>query len=48
MKRIRRLKRVKVSADGEGVVSRAGVALVRELTEETGLASGWTGCLLDE
>jgi hypothetical protein len=47
VKRIRRLKRVKVSADGEGVVSRAGVALVRELTEETGLASGWTGCLLD-
>jgi hypothetical protein len=38
---------VKVSADGEGLVSRAGVALLRELTVETGLADGWTNALLD-
>jgi hypothetical protein len=36
-----------VSADGEGLVSRAGVALLRELTEETGLAGGWSAALLD-
>jgi hypothetical protein len=28
-------------------VSRAGVALLRELTEDTGLADGWTDALLD-
>jgi hypothetical protein len=39
--------RVKVSADGRGVVSQAGVALVRELAAETGLASGVSGALLD-
>jgi hypothetical protein len=43
----RRSRRVKVSADGEGLVSRAGVALLRELSEETGLASGWTAALVD-
>jgi hypothetical protein len=47
VKRNRRFRRVKVSADGEGLVSRAGVALLRELTEETGLAAGWTAALLD-
>ena len=47
MKRIRRSRRVKVSADGTGLVSRAGVALLRELTVETGLAAGWTAALLD-
>src|SRR5690349_21326072 len=47
MKRNRRWRRVKVSADGEGLVSRAGVALLRELTEDTGLADGWTNALLD-
>ena len=47
MKRNRRLGRVKVSADGEGLVSRAGVALLRELTVDTGLAEGWTDALLD-
>lgn len=41
------MRRVKVSADGEGLVSRAGVALLRELTEDTGLAHGWTNALLD-
>ena len=35
MKRNRRGRRVRVSADGEGLVSRAGVALLRELTVES-------------
>jgi len=43
----RRSRRVKVSADGEGLVSRAGVALLRELTVDTGLSAGWTDALLD-
>ena len=47
MKGNRRSRRVKVSADGTGLVSRAGVALLRELTAETGLAAGWTAALLD-
>lgn len=47
VKRNRRGRRVKVSADGEGLVSRAGVALLRELTEDTGLSAGWTAALLD-
>ena len=47
MKRNRRGRRVGVSADGEGLVSRAGVALLRELTVDTGLAAGWTNALLD-
>jgi hypothetical protein len=41
------LRRVKVTADGTGVVSRAGVALLRELTVDSGLAAGWTSALLD-
>jgi hypothetical protein len=40
-------RRVKVSADGKGVVSHAGSALLRELATETGLAGGVTGALLD-
>ena len=47
MKSNRRWRRVKVSADGDGLVSRAGVALLRELTVDTGLADGWTNALLD-
>jgi len=47
VKRNRRLRLVKVTADGEGLVSRAGVALLRELTVDTGLAAGWTTALLD-
>ncbi len=47
MKNNRRSGRVKVSADGTGLVSRAGAALLRELTVDTGLAAGWTGALLD-
>jgi Transposase DDE domain group 1 len=38
---------VKVSADGTGLVSRAGTLLLRELTVDTGLAAGWTEALLD-
>jgi hypothetical protein len=39
--------RVKVSADGKGVVSHAGTALLRELATGTGLAEAVTGALLD-
>jgi len=39
--------RVKVSADGKGVVSHAGTALLRELATETGLAGAVTGALID-
>jgi hypothetical protein len=39
--------RVKVSADGAGLVSRTGAALLRELTVQTGLASSWSEVLLD-
>src|SRR5258708_24488331 len=42
-----RARRVMVSADGTGLVSRAGTLLLRELTVETGLAAGWTEALLD-
>jgi len=43
----RRSGRVKVSATGTGLVSRSGIALLRELTEVTGLVEGWTEQLLD-
>src|SRR5260221_12560613 len=43
----RRARRVEVSADGIGLVSRAGTLLLRELTVETGLAAEWTEALLD-
>jgi hypothetical protein len=43
----RRSARVKVSADGVGLVSRTGAALLRELTVQTGLASSWSEVLLD-
>jgi hypothetical protein len=43
----RRSRRVKVSANGTGLVSRAGSALLRELTVDTGLAAGWSAALLD-
>src|SRR5487761_844465 len=39
--------RVKVSADGTGLVSRAGTALLRELADACGLTGGWTEALLD-
>jgi len=47
MKRSGRQRRVKVSADGRGVVSHAGAALLRELATETGLAGGVSATLLD-
>jgi hypothetical protein len=47
VKRSGKRARVKVSADGRGVVSHAGAALLRELAEETGLAGAVTGALLD-
>src|SRR5437773_11815078 len=46
MKRSGGQRRVKVSADGRGVVSHAGTALLRELATETGLAGAVTGGLL--
>ena len=47
MKRSGGAHRVKVSADGRGVVSHAGTALLRELAAETGLAGAVSGVLLD-
>ena len=47
MKRSGRQRRVKVSADGRGVVSHAGTALLRELAAETGLADAVSRALLD-
>src|SRR5262249_5087762 len=47
VKRSGRARRVKVSADGRGVVSHAGTALLRELATETGLADAVSGALLD-
>ena len=47
MKRSKRLRRVKVSADGVGVVSHAGVGRLRELAEVTGLTAGVTAALAD-
>ena len=47
MKSDRRARRVKVSADGTGLVSRSGTLLLRELSVDTGLVQGWTDELLD-
>lgn len=47
MKGSKRVPRVRVSADGRGVVSHAGVGMLREVAESTGLARGVTGALLD-
>ena len=47
VKRSGRRHRVKVSADGRGVASHAGCALLRELATVTGLADAVTGALLD-
>lgn len=46
MKRSKRSPRVKVSADGTGVVSHAGVGLLREVAEDTGLVDAVTDALL--
>lgn len=47
MQRSRRVRRVKVSADGAGVVSHAGVGLLREMAEFTGLNAAVNDALLD-
>jgi len=41
------VSRVKVSADGQGVVSHAGVGLLREIADLTGLSSQVTAALAD-
>jgi Transposase DDE domain group 1 len=41
------ISRVKVSADGDGVVSHAGVGMVREVADLTGLSSQVTAALAD-
>ncbi len=47
MKGNKRSRRVKVSADGVGVVSHAGVGLLREMAEYTGLVGGVTKAQID-
>lgn len=47
MKRSKRRARVKVSADGTGVVSHAGVELLREMACSTGLVEQVTAALAD-
>ena len=44
--RTRRLGKVKVTADGEGVVSHAGAELLREMAEFTGLVDAWDEALI--
>jgi Transposase DDE domain group 1 len=47
VKRSKQSGRVKVSADGRGVVSHAGVGMLRELAGDTGLVAGVTAALAD-
>jgi hypothetical protein len=47
VKRNKRMRRVVVSADGAGVVSHAGVGLLREMAEYTGLVDGVCSALAD-
>jgi hypothetical protein len=47
VKRSKGFRRVRVSADGAGVVSHAGVGLLREMAEYTGLVDSVTAALLD-
>ena len=47
MKRNGSVRRLKVSADGEGVVSHAGMAMLRELAGYTGLVRALDGALAD-
>ena len=47
MKNIAVASRVKVSADGHGVVSHAGMGMLRELADRTGLSSQVTAALAD-
>ena len=46
MKTTRRLGRLKVSADGTGVVSHSGAELLREMADATGLVDAWDRTLL--
>ena len=45
-KRSGRLARMRVTADGEGVVSHAGTELLRELAGFTGLIDAWDKVLI--
>ena len=47
MQNIAAARRVKVSADGHGVVSHAGMGLLRELADLTGLSAQVTAVLAD-
>jgi Transposase DDE domain group 1 len=47
VKNIAVTSRVKVSADGHGVVSHAGMAILRELADRTGLSAQVTAALAD-
>ena len=47
MKNIAAAARVKVSADGHGVVSHAGMGMLRELADRTGLSAQVTAALAD-
>ena len=47
MKAIAMVPRVKVSADGDGVVSHAGVGLLREVADLSGLTGGVSTVLAD-
>src|SRR4051794_41591867 len=47
VKRSKQVRRVVVSADGIGVVSHAGVGLLREMAEYTGLVDGVTAAVAD-
>jgi hypothetical protein len=47
VKLIERPRRVKVSADGQGVVSHAGTGMLRELAYDTGLVAGVSAALAD-
>ena len=47
MKNIAAASRMKVSADGHGVVSHAGMGMVRELADRTGLSAQVTAALAD-
>ncbi len=46
MKSSARSGRIKVTADGEGVVSHAGAELLREMASATGLGAAWDAALL--
>ncbi len=47
MKDTQLVPRVKVSAGGRGVVSHAGVGLLREMAQATGLVGAVNGALID-